>query len=243
MHTTGGTLTIRTENAVIVKPVTRGDETMPPGTYVLVQVIDTGHGIPGDIIDRIFEPFFSTKEVGSGTGLGLSTVYGIVKQHGGEIEVSSAPGAGTTFTVHLELVEAKEDGPGTAPRGRPVGGVETILVAEDDPAVLKLTRAVLTRFGYTVIEAADGEEAVRRFLEHQDRIGLLILDVVMPKLNGREVYEEIRRQAGPRRVIFTSGYTAEIINQKGVLDEGIDFMAKPVDPATLLARVREALER
>jgi hypothetical protein len=204
---------------------------------------DDGEGMDEATRRRIFEPFFTTKALGKGTGLGLSTVYGIVKQHGGEIEVSSAPGAGTTFTVHLELVEAKEDGPGTAPRGRPVGGVETILVAEDDPAVLKLTRAVLTRFGYTVIEAADGEEAVRRFLEHQDRIGLLILDVVMPKLNGREVYEEIRRQAGPRRVIFTSGYTAEIINQKGVLDEGIDFMAKPVDPATLLARVREALER
>jgi hypothetical protein len=204
---------------------------------------DSGEGIDETTRRRIFEPFFTTKELGKGTGLGLSTVYGIVKQHGGEIEVRSAPGAGTTFSVLLRLVDAQEERPGSRPGGRPVGGDATILVAEDDPAVLKLTRTVLSRFGYTVIEAADGEEAVRRFLEHQDRIGLLILDVVMPKMNGKEVYEEIRRLAGPRRVLFTSGYTADIINQKGVLDEGLDFMAKPVDPATLLARVREALAR
>lgn len=218
-----------------------------PGTYVLMTVTDTGIGMDQEMRKKIFEPFFTTKDMGKGTGLGLSMVYGIVKQHNGYIDVYSEPGNGTTFKVYLPALSHRPEGPGAAEaasyEGLSMQGNETILLAEDDPAVRSLTKMLLAEFGYTVIEAEDGEEAIKKFIVSKDSVQLLLFDLIMPKKNGREAYEEIRKISPDMKVLFASGYTADIIHKKEFLETGQDLILKPISPRELMLKVREILDR
>lgn len=239
----GGVLTIETEIIEMDNEYVKRHGYGKKGKYVLLSVSDTGVGMDEKIRERIFEPFFTTKEVGKGTGLGLAMVYGIVKQHDGYINVYSEPKRGTTFKIYLPLIKAKVKEIKSVEPAPPIGGTETVLVAEDDASLRMLMKEVLEKFGYHVIEAIDGEDAVRKFKESKDKIQLLILDVIMPKKNGKQVYDEIMELRPDAKVIFASGYTANIIQKKGILEEGIDFILKPVSPQELLRKVREALDK
>lgn len=211
------------------------------GKYALISVSDTGVGMDTATKEKIFDPFFTTKEVGKGTGLGLSIVYGIAKQHNGYINVESDPGRGTTFHIYLPIVKMKEE----EIRPDPIavrGGSETILIAEDNANVRQLTKEVLEQFGYTVIEAGDGEEAISKFQKSVDSIDLVILDVVMPKKNGREVYETIKLIKPEIKVFFMSGYAEDILSGKGMHEEKLDYTPKPIAPQELLAKVRTVLD-
>ena len=212
--------------------------------YAEISVIDTGTGMDEKTRERIFEPFFTTKEVGKGTGLGLSMVYGIVKQHHGHISVQSEAGQGTTFRIYLPLTEiavSKEIKAAEATTAI-TGGAETILLAEDEETVRKLTKIVLEEFGYTVIEASDGQEAVSKFMENKDRIDLFLSDIVMPGMNGREAYERIKRVKPDIKVLFASGYPSDFTHKSEILKGGLDFISKPVSPDNLLKKVREVLD-
>ncbi|OPY69246.1 MAG: Blue-light-activated protein [Syntrophorhabdus sp. PtaU1.Bin050] len=211
-------------------------------TYALISVSDTGCGMNEITRKKVFDPFFTTKEVGKGTGLGLSIVYGIIKQHDGYITLESKPGRGTTFHIYLPvakitMVETKPFSPIIQ------RGAETILIAEDDPSVRDIIKEILVESGYSVIEAVDGEDAVERFIEKKHDIDLMIVDVVMPKKNGKEVYEEIRKTDRDVKVIFTSGYTRDVVIDKGVYEDTVDFVSKPISQAELLVKVREALDK
>lgn len=213
------------------------------GTYVSIAVSDTGSGIDNKIKEKIFEPFFTTKEVGKGTGLGLSMVHGIIKQHHGFIDVNSKVGKGTTFKIYLPAIkpEVVEMEP---PVLSPVqGGTETVLVAEDDKALRKFSRSMLEKYGYTVILAKDGEDAVNKFIENKDRINMLLLDIIMPKKNGIKVYTEIKKINPDIKVLFMSGYSANLIQQKDMLEKGLIFLHKPVSTNDLLRKVREVLDK
>jgi PAS domain S-box-containing protein len=213
------------------------------GEYALVSVSDTGIGMDEQTRLRIFEPFFTTKEQGKGTGLGLSMVYGTVKQHNGYINVYSEPGKGTTLKIYLPRVYAAMRVDQTKAQDSIVrGGRETILVAEDDAAIRKLSVTVLGESGYTIIEAVNGADAVSRFIENKDNIKLIILDGIMPKMNGPEAYKEIIALSPKMRCIFISGYTGEVFAQDN-LPTGTEFLPKPVKPTELLSKVRELLDR
>lgn len=212
------------------------------GNYAALSVVDTGTGIDPRIREKIFEPFFTTKEPGRGTGLGLSIVYGIVKQHGGFVDVMSAPGAGTTFTVYLPVAKGKAAHRRGAAQAFK-GGSETILIAEDNENVRQLTREILRKAGYSVIEAVDGQEAIGRFNEFSHQIDLSILDVVMPKKNGKQVYDDITAVRPNAKVLFVSGYAADVIMDKGIHDGLLEYLAKPVSATLLLRKVRELLDR
>jgi two-component system cell cycle sensor histidine kinase/response regulator CckA len=214
-----------------------------PGPYALVSVEDNGIGMDGKIQEKIFEPFFTTKEEGKGTGLGLSIVYGIVKQHNGYINLYSEPEKGSTFRIYFPITQSAIEETAPKEREAPIGGTETILLGEDDPVVRQLTRTILEQFGYTVIEARDGEEAVANFAENRDAIRLLLLDIVMPKKSGKAAAEEIKTTGSDVRVLYTSGYTANIVHQKGILEEGLNFITKPFAPHELLKKVREVLDQ
>jgi CheY-like chemotaxis protein len=211
--------------------------------YAVLTVSDTGVGIDQKTRENIFEPFFTTKEVGKGTGLGLAMVYGIVKQHGGDINVYSEPGKGTTFRVYLPMIINMAEEEPEAAQPAPFGRGETILLAEDDTQVRKVTSMYLQEFGYKVIEAENGEKAVKRFTENKDTIAIVLLDVVMPVKNGRDAYEEIKKLNSDIKAIFMSGYTADVISRKGILEEGFDFISKPINPDAMLRKIREALDR
>jgi polar amino acid transport system substrate-binding protein len=187
---------------------------------------------------------FTTKEVGKGTGLGLSIVYGIVKQHGGFVEVASKPGDGSTFKVYLPMIlfpaSAMKPAVASAAAAR---GTETVLIAEDSPEVLRMASSALQDAGYQVIEAVDGNDALRKYAAYGDRIHLLLLDVVMPKKNGREVYDAAVSTRPGIKVLFMSGYTADLLDSKRVLAEGHDFLSKPFLPKELVTAVRAALDR
>jgi polar amino acid transport system substrate-binding protein len=194
--------------------------------------------------ERIYEPFFTTKEVGKGTGLGLSIVYGIVKQHKGFINAYSEQGKGTTFSIYLPLIKRKQAGDDEIPvLSPPAMGTETILVAEDDISVCMLIESVLRKFGYEVILARDGQEAVEKFSANRERIHLVLMDIIMPRKNGREAYDEIRKHEPDIKVLFTSGYTAEIIRRRGEIGKGMELIMKPVRPLALLGKIREILDR
>ncbi len=213
------------------------------GNYALLVFSDSGKGIDEMTRQRIFEPFFTTKEVGKGTGLGLSVCYSIIRQHHGYINCYSEPGTGTTFRIYLPRIEAQEEQEKSANHTPPPRGDETILLAEDDLNVREITRATLENFGYRVIEAVDGEEAVARFTEHKDEIRLVLIDVIMPKNNGKEVYGEINRIRPGVKVLFTSGYPADVLQHKDIVGKGISFIAKPAAPVDLLRKVREVLDK
>lgn len=214
-----------------------------PGKYALLSMTDSGSGMDEQTRARIFEPFFTTKGIGKGTGLGLAIVYGIIKQHKGHIRVHSEPGSGTTFNIYLPVIQAKVEKKEPAPEEDAIGGNETILVAEDDATVRKLVVTVLRSFGYTVIEAADGVEAVARFAEHAGSIDLVLTDTIMPGKNGREAYGEMQKIRQEVPALFTSGHSREVLSKKGLIDEDPDFILKPVTPRELLRRVREVLDR
>jgi CheY-like chemotaxis protein len=238
----GGTLTIETENVLFDADYCRTHAWAKPGRYVLMSVTDTGIGMEKDVLDHVFEPFYTTKSVGKGTGLGLATVYGIVKQHDGFINVYSEPGRGTTFKVYLPVTERRVSEVGPKIEGPVTGGSETILLAEDDEAVRRLARKILERAGYTVIEAKDGEEAVARFREHADRVELLLLDVVMPGLGGQDVMERAAEIRPGVPVVFASGYSENAVHTNVVLRARIRLIQKPFGHDALLRAVRGALD-
>jgi two-component system, cell cycle sensor histidine kinase and response regulator CckA len=238
----GGLLTIETSVIEIDEEFLGTHDYGRPGTYAVVSVIDTGTGIDENVKEKIFEPFFTTKEVGKGTGLGLSMVYGIVKQHEGYIDVESKPGRGSTFRILLPLTDIKVEKAEETGFVNIRGGTETILVAEDDAAVRKLTGDMLRNSGYEVITAGDGEDALMRFLENKDRVRLLLLDVIMPRMNGKEAHDKIHKINPGIKVIFLSGYTDEIIKEKEAGDENLIFLSKPVPTDILLKKVREVLD-
>ncbi len=236
----GGVFTIETKTLELDEKFKHFHGYGEPGRYVLLSISDTGTGMDGPTTEKIFDPFFTTKEAGKGTGLGLSTVYGIVKQHNGYVTVYSEPGRGTTFHIYLPVVSDKvtEAKSTTAPVQR---GNETILVAEDNEAVRGLIRDVLSRYGYTIIEATNGAEAIERF-KATDKIDILILDSVMPIKNGREAYDAISSIRPSIKVLFTSGYTRDVILDKGIEDRKFHFISKPILPNDLLLKVREVLD-
>ncbi len=213
-----------------------------PGTYALITVSDTGAGMRPETLAKIFEPFFTTKETGKGTGLGLAMVYGIVKQHGGYINVYSEPGSGTTFRIYMPAAGAEGRSPAEVPyEPLPAGGTETILVAEDDEKLRKLSEIILTKNGYKVIMAVDGEDAIEKFGQNRDVIRLAMLDMIMPRKSGKEVYDEIVKIRPAIKILFSSGYTADRIDAGNLPSENINFITKPVSPRDLLKKVREIL--
>ena len=239
----GGQLSISTEIVQLGEDYIAANVIEKTGIYALLAVTDSGEGMDEATRQKIFDPFFTTKETGKGTGLGLSMAYGIIKQHNGHISVYSEPGRGTTFRIYLPLIEVKGDNAKTEAPVLPKGGTETILVAEDNDEVRGLTKSVLEGFGYTVVEAVDGESALSRFCEHEGSIELVMLDVIMPKKSGKEVYDHIKAISPDMKILFTSGYTADVINTKGVLEEKMDFVSKPLTPHDLLAKIRQILDR
>ncbi len=238
-----GCLIIRTETGVLDHEFIRVNGFGKEGTYAVLSVTDTGTGMDDTTKRKIFEPFFTTKEPGKGTGLGLSIAYGIVKQHEGYITCDSEPDSGTTFKIYLPLINRETAETEKAVPHQVSNGTETILVAEDDAAVGKIVKEMLEQFGYTVIEAVDGEDAISKFRDNRDKVKLLILDIVMPKKNGKEVYEEIRKDRPDVKVIFSSGYMADVLQKKGVLEANLNFIPKPASLAELLRKVRETLDK
>ena len=239
----GGTLTIETENVRVDEAYLESHPYAQPGRFVLLSVTDTGCGMDEETRGKVFEPFFTTKDVGQGTGLGLATVYGLVKQHKGCVHIYSEVGKGTAFKVYLPVVERSVQAVGNKVKGTTPGGTETILLAEDDEMVRSLTRAILERAGYTVLPAGDGEEALAVFEQHRDEIDLLLLDVMMPKLGGRATYDRIREKCPGVRALFASGYSMNAVHTDFVLDEGLALIQKPAQRDDLLRKVREVLER
>jgi PAS domain S-box-containing protein len=239
----GGILTIETGLEELDMDFLKIHEYGKPGMYAMLTVTDTGHGMDENTRQRIFEPFFTTKEVGKGTGLGLSMVYGIIKQHSGYINCYSEPGSGTTFKIYLPVIESATEKAKKEEHITLSGGTETILLAEDEEAVRKLMKLVLEEAGYKVIEAVDGQEAIEKFRENKDNISLLLLDVIMPKINGKGVYEEATKIKPDIKALFSSGYPADFIHKKGILEEGLNFISKPASPHELLKRIREAIDK
>jgi CheY-like chemotaxis protein len=238
----GGTLTLETSNTHLDEEFCRVNSWARPGRYVVLSVTDTGCGMDSETKRRVFEPFFTTKEQGKGTGLGLATVFGIVRQHNGMVNVYSEVGVGTTFRIYFPMTEAAETAQDAAPSGPPAGGTETVLLADDDESVCGVAAAMLRKAGYTVLAAGDGEEAVRIFEEHADEIDLALLDVVMPGLGGEAVSEHLQQRRPRLPVLFASGYSSGGIHSGFVLDEGVQFIQKPYQRDVLLRRVREVLD-
>jgi signal transduction histidine kinase/ActR/RegA family two-component response regulator len=212
------------------------------GDYAHISVVDTGVGMDDITKEKIFEPFFTTKEVGKGTGLGMAIVYGIIKQHNGFIDIYSAIGKGSTFNIYLPLIKAKSVDDEKIAEDIIAGGTETILFAEDDTVVRGLIAEVLTDSGYKVIEAINGEDAVRKFKEHGPAISLLLFDVIMPKKHGVDAYLEILPERPDIKVLFISGYSRDVIQMRWVHEHGHQCLQKPISPAELQKKLREILD-
>jgi CheY-like chemotaxis protein len=239
----GGTLTFETGLAAVNAAFTLRHSDMAPGPIVRLSVSDTGCGMTDQAKTHLFEPFFTTKEKGKGTGLGLATVYGIVKQSGGDIDAESAPGRGTTFNIYLPQMaglpkdEDKENDESVA-----LSGSETILLVEDEEVIRGLGVRILTANGYTVLTAANGREALNALERRGTPVDLLMTDVVMPGMSGRELAREIAKKSLARRTLFVSGYTDDAILRHGVLDPGVAFLNKPFTADSLLRKLRAVLD-
>ncbi len=238
-----GAITLRTDNVVIYDSNSGEAPELIAGQYILLSVSDTGTGMSKEVRENIFEPFFTTKELGKGTGLGLSTVYGIVKQNYGFIYVESELGKGTTFKIYLPRFEAEAaQVPSEEITAKRPTGTETILLVEDDEAILNLGKVILEHLGYTVLAAPTPGDAIRLAEERPGDLDLLITDVVMPEMNGRELVEKLRAIRPNLRCLYMSGYTADVIARHGILNEGLDFIEKPFGSDVLAARVRQVLD-
>jgi two-component system, cell cycle sensor histidine kinase and response regulator CckA len=243
----GGQLIIRTGSERLSYSLVGSHAEIPAGHYVVLTVNDNGSGMDGKTLEHIFEPFFTTKPLGTGSGLGLATVYGIVRQSGGHIAAHSEPGAGTTFKIYLPQVEQAPDVDAEPPSVEAAPGSETILLVEDQTAVRVMARKILQRKGYTVLEAENGEAALRLWQQHRDQVQLLLTDLTMPLMGGRELARRITEVRPDLRILYISGYTEEAAVQMGELGgggvgEGVVFMQKPFSPEELARRVREMLD-
>jgi signal transduction histidine kinase/DNA-binding response OmpR family regulator len=238
----GGRLVVETRNVEVGQEFRDRHSYGSPGSYVLLSVSDTGTGMDAATLSHIFEPFFTTKEPGKGTGLGLATVYGIVKQHEGFVNVYSEPGHGTTFRVYLPAVGEPADS-ARSKTDQAWKGNETILVVEDNEALREVASTILAAAGYRVILASDGEEGVRVFTEHQEAIGVVVLDVIMPRLTGQEAYSRVSAIKPGIPVVFTSGHTEESLSMSASIEAGASYLQKPYSPKTLCQAVRAALDR
>jgi nitrogen-specific signal transduction histidine kinase len=240
----GGHLTLDTQLVELDDTFIQDQGYGEPGMFAVISVSDTGSGMGHETMAKIFEPFFTTKEAGKGTGLGLAIAYGIIKQHNGYINVYSEPEQGTTFRIYLPAIKSAEEiiVP-TVMEHLPLRGNETILMAEDDSALRKLFSIVLQEYGYNVILAKDGEEAIRKFMDNKDTIQLVVLDMIMPKKSGKEAYDRIKIMKPDMKTLFSSGYTADRIDKDSMLKEGYNFIMKPVSPKDLLKKIREVLDK
>lgn len=238
----GGTLTIETKSVELDDNYVRMHHGARPGRYVMLTVSDTGTGMTPEVKARIFEPFFSTKETGKGTGLGLSTVFGIIKQHEGYIMTYSEPGIGTTFKIYLPMVDAKAEPTAKTAHAVIPKGSETILLVEDDEGVRTMASMMLEELGYTVIQSSSGDAALELLSRHSGKVDLLLTDVVMPEMNGRHLAERVTDMRPGIKVMFTSGYSDNVLADRGVLVPGIHFIQKPFTSSALGRKVREVLD-
>ena len=239
----GGCFLVETSRVTVEEEYAAHNPEISVGEYALISVSDTGVGMSPEVRDKIFEPFFTTKEKGKGTGLGLATVYGIVKQHGGHIQVYSETGSGTTFRIYLPLMGGhmpavqKKDDPATT-----YGGSETILVVDDDRSIRNLVVDTLESFGYTLIGASGGDEALKLMAAWNGPVHLVLTDVIMPGMNGKELAERIARKFPSIPILYMSGYSGDVIAHQGLLEPGVEYLQKPLTPSRLLNKVREVLD-
>jgi PAS domain S-box-containing protein len=240
----GGYLEIKTEIVDLQKDFIKAHGFGKPGKFALIYVSDTGVGMDKSIYEKIFDPFFTTKDVGKGTGLGLSVSYGIIKQHNGFINVYSEKGVGTTFRIYLPLIYKKlKSKKKEVDDFHLIKGDETILIVEDEKEVRDSLKIILENIGYNIITAIDGEDAINKFKKNIKKINLIILDIIIPKLNGKIVYDRIKDISSNTKFIFMSGYTAETIKGKDISDKEINFISKPISPDILLKKIKEVLEK
>ena len=239
----GGKIVVRTENVELTADRLSDRPDMKPGLYVMLVLSDTGYGMDGETLSHVFEPFFTTKAKGKGTGLGLSTVYGIIKQYCGDIQAESALNRGTSFYICLPRAGPETAAPVmktdvTAPQR----GTETILLVEDESGVRNLLKYILTRQGYTVLEAADGVEALERYRQHGGRVHLLLTDMVMPRMGGNELSQHLLAADPAIKVLCMSGYTDDVLVRNGALGPEMSFLQKPLRPEVLASKIREILD-
>jgi CheY-like chemotaxis protein len=238
----GGKLTMETWNLEVGEELVR-DLELAPGRYVMLTVTDSGHGMEAATLSHVFEPFFTTKPMGKGTGLGLATVYGIVKQSGGSIQVESQAGRGTTFRIYLPASEgATRKLQETRPGATVAGGKETILLAEDEPDLRELARIFLEGYGYKVLEAASAEQAIQLAGAFTERIDLLLTDVIMPGMSGRQLAENILSKRPQTKIVYMTGYTDDMVVQHKVLEPGVNLLQKPFTKVDLALKVRSTLD-
>jgi CheY-like chemotaxis protein len=240
----GGVIRIVTEGVELDEAFCELHPGAEPGRYAKVAVVDTGAGMPSDVLNQVFEPFFTTKDTGEGTGLGLATAYGIVKQHSGFIYVDSEPGEGSVFRCYFPEAEGEDaralESGGPLPS---LEGDETVLVVEDDPRVRRLAVSVLGRQGYRVLEAKDGLEALQVLEEVEEPVHLMLSDVVMPAMNGRELFETVSVRLPELKVLYMSGYPEDVMGREGALDDDVAFLRKPFTVQSLAEKIREVLDR
>jgi CheY-like chemotaxis protein len=237
----GGKLTISTSNATIDQKTKFRNRTLEIGEYVVLAISDSGMGMTEEVKSHLFEPFFTTKGLGKGTGLGLATCYGIICQSGGDIRVYSEPNCGTTFKIYLPRTDATLDSMGISEPQPLSSGTESVLVVEDDPAVRMLTVTILQNCGYQVQESTNAFEALI-LLKRNPKFDLVITDVIMPQMSGKELHDQIKSQLPQIKVLLMSGYTDDALAHHGVLDESLSFLEKPFSPAKLAKKVREVFD-
>jgi CheY-like chemotaxis protein len=240
----GGQLTINIASVVLAAEPAKEHPEGRAGKFVCLSVKDTGSGIDAETLPRIFEPFFTTKEIGKGTGLGLATVYGIMKQHQGWVEVESEPGSGTTFHSYLPSLGETGVPEAETVAAEPLrGGTETILVVEDEGPVRELVCRVLRGIGYEVLQAGSGMEALKIWRQNKDRIDLLLTDIVMPDgMTGRDLAEKAQAEKSGLKAIFTSGYSSDIVGKDFIIEEGVNYLQKPYLPQKLIRVIRKCLD-
>jgi two-component system, cell cycle sensor histidine kinase and response regulator CckA len=239
-----GIITIKTLNTFLDEGYCKKHEGCVPGDYVALTVTDNGSGMPQEVLEKVFEPFYTTKEIGKGTGLGLSTVYGIVKQNSGYITIHSQPGLGTTVEIYFPKLsdQSKVEPAKAEDRGMPTGS-ETVLLVEDQEQLLNITKNILTRLGYSVLEAISPQQAIELAENHNGEIQLLLTDIIMPQMQGTQLAEQLQRRRKDMRVLYMSGYTAETIDRHGLFDKGSHFIEKPFLAQKLAEKLREILDQ